>query len=382
MNNSPNKNNPCDIVIISPFAPPEKGANVERVEHLQKFFNTQNIVTAIWSPLRSVTEIKEIWRYPSIRALVSRIWKNPPKVIIGTSPPMTHAAIAAIVCFARGTPFILDMRDPWPDAAQKIGLYSKKSLKFWIYKIIEHITYHIAKQIWVVSPYLENWLTKYVPSQKIHIISNGTLPQRFKPNVSLRKKMRTRYAIPTDELTVLFSGDFSAHGLESFLNNTIPTFKKNRCTLIIATSLNKSKNEKYWKDIFEKNSFKSFRLIDLPKLSDKEVSDIFAMSDWGVTLVPDNLPYMIPVKTYDYIASGLFVFARAPLNGALASLITHYNLGSIVRSDELAAKELESVFSKPEEWKKIAVHNRSVSLTLSRDQQAKKALELIHKWIK
>lgn len=382
MSKAPNKNIQYDVVIISPFASPEKGANVERVEHLQKFFNTHGVATTIWSPLRNKSEMEKIWRYPTIYALISSIWNDPPKVIIGTSPPMTHAAIAAIVCFIRGVPFILDVRDPWPDAAQKIGLYSKKGLKFWTYKVLEHITYHLTEQAWVVSPYLKNWLTQHMPPQKIYIISNGTLPQRFKPSVSVRKRMRARYAIPTNALTILFSGDFSSHGLEEFLAKTIPTFKKNHTTLILATTFNNYKNEKYWIDIFEKNSFKSFRLIDLPKLSDKEVSDIFAMSDWGVTLVPDILPYMIPVKTYDYIASGLFVFARAPSNGALTSFIIRHNLGTVVKSDELAVKELDAILSKTEEWRKIAAQNRATSLTFSRDQQAQKALQLIKKWIK
>ncbi len=368
---------PFNVIIVSPFASPEKGANVERVSHLQSFFSSQNMNTITWSPQRSTPSAEKVWRYPSLRALASRIWNDPPSLVIGTSPPMTHAAVAALACLFRGVPFILDIRDPWPDAAQKIGLYSKWEVKYWVYKILEHVTYRIARQAWVVNPYLKEWLGTRLNSKKIHVISNGTLPLRFKPSPSARKKMRTRFSISPITLTILFSGDFSSHGLESFLAKTLPVFKKKNVMIVLATTFSSSKNESYWKEIFSEHAFTSFRLIDLPALSDKEVSDLFAMADWGVSLVPSSLPYMIPVKTYDYIAAGLFVFARAPKGGALDSFMMSEKIGKIVHADEYAPAALDSLFSHPSEWKKTAKLNQGMAPALSRDIQAQKAVNLI-----
>ncbi len=374
--------NLAEVVIISPFASPEKGANVERVGHLQSFFTTHGIPAQIWSPHRNTTFAEKVWRYPSLRVMMSRIWNNPPVLVIGTSPPMTHASMAALVCFFRGVPFVLDIRDPWPDAAQKIGQYSKWEIKYWIYKMLEHVTYRIAQQVWVVNSYLKNWLSTHISPKKIHVVSNGTLPQRFKPDAASRKKMRTRFSIPASAITILFSGDFSSHGLEEFLSETLRTFQKNNCILVVATSFSPSKSESYWKNIFEKNSFSNYRLINLPALSNNEVPELFAMADWGISLAPLFLPYMIPVKTYDYISAGLFVFARASERGALDSFMTSEKIGKIVYSNENAPAALESLFSHPTRWKKLAKQNQELSPAWSRDIQAQKAVNLIQELTK
>ncbi len=369
------------IIIISPFAPPEVGANAERVSHFQSYFSKQGIPTEIWSPDRGNASVKGVRRYSSIRSLYSRIRNERPRLIIGTSPPMTHSAVGAIGAFFSNIPFVLDIRDPWPDAAQKIGLYSRWSPKYWIYKFLEHLTLFLASQVWVVNSYLQGQFSGIVAKKKVHVVANGTLPTRFKPSAVLRKKMRTHYHIPIISHVILFSGDFSSHGLESFLTHTIPCLKKKDAWVVLATSFSTPKTIPYWKSFFESHGYSNYTLIDLPAVPYADVAGIFAMADWGVSLVPPVLPYMIPVKTYDYMASGLFVVARGPKGGALDTFLQTYDAGLFFASDEEAAKGMNEAFRFPK-WKNASANAKTFSSLFNRDIQAQKAMKLIHSILK
>lgn len=68
-------------------------------------------------------------------------------VILATSPPLPGAWAAALAARARGIPFVLDVRDLWPDAAAALGELSDprvirafKTVERWIYRSAAVVT--------------------------------------------------------------------------------------------------------------------------------------------------------------------------------------------------------------------------------------------------
>ncbi len=108
-----------------------------------------------------------------------------PDVVIASSPPLFVGIIGVIFKKLWHVPFILDIRDLWPESVESVGAVKNKKLlrqaeklAHWIYKNADHIT--------VTSPGIQKKLTsqrlKILPA--ISIIPNGAELDLFKPDIS------------------------------------------------------------------------------------------------------------------------------------------------------------------------------------------------------
>ncbi|MEK9132265.1 MAG: glycosyltransferase family 4 protein, partial [Patescibacteria group bacterium] len=108
-----------------------------------------------------------------------------PDVVIASSPPLFVGIIGVIFKKLWHVPFILDIRDLWPESVESVGAVKNKKLlrqaeklAHWIYKNAAHIT--------VTSPGIQKKLTsqrlKILPA--ISIIPNGAELDLFKPDIS------------------------------------------------------------------------------------------------------------------------------------------------------------------------------------------------------
>jgi hypothetical protein len=143
-----------EILIISSYYPPEKGAAANRIEQLALKLNQHNYKVTVICPLGnypkgalfseykgkfSVTEnlkniiVKRLWIYPSIsKNVVVRIFsvlsfaaclffyllfKKTPKKVIVQSPPLLLSFISVFVLSLKNKKIILNISDLWPLAA-------------------------------------------------------------------------------------------------------------------------------------------------------------------------------------------------------------------------------------------------------------------------
>ncbi len=370
------------IWIITPHAEPERGACVIRMHTFASMLEKNKWDCQLVAPQHDgIESTAQVLRYKGLWSLARLIIKHKPQLIIGTSPPMTHSSIAGIVAWMMRIPFILDVRDPWMEAAIKVGVYPPDSWKVKIYQTLEWITYRIASHILVVSPEVGQRIPARVAEKKLSIIPNGTLPLIFKPDKAMRRECRKKMQIPASATVVLLSGDFGQHGLISFLEKALPVMQKNKAHLIIALSFSGTMNKESIAQFCQTRGFEQFHVVDLPHLELKQVAELFAAADWGVTLVPDGLDYMIPVKTYDYFAAGLFVVARGPPISALRRTMETAQLGSYSSTDTQAAHAMSKAFAS-KKWKENAHRARVIALEqFDRDLQQEKLTFLVNKFL-
>ena len=100
-------------------------------------------------------------------------------LVMGTSPSLFQAFSAAWVAILKRRPFLLEVRDLWPDFAIEMGILKSRILIF-VARIGEKFLYWRAKHILVNSPaYVDYLIGKGIKPEKITLIPNGVDPQMF-----------------------------------------------------------------------------------------------------------------------------------------------------------------------------------------------------------
>ncbi len=130
-----------------------------------------------------------VWRVVAFLSfMVSSVWEalkvRNVDVVIGTSPPIFQGLSAWVVATLKWKPFILEVRDLWPEFAIDMGVL-KSPVLIWLSRQLELFLYHRARHIVVNSPAYRIYLMeKGVPGSKITFIANGVDPQMFETLVS------------------------------------------------------------------------------------------------------------------------------------------------------------------------------------------------------
>lgn len=127
-----------------------------------------------------------VWRVVSfLTFMVSSWWTGlrcrPIDLVMGTTPPIFQAVSAWLVAFMRRRPFLLEVRDLWPEFAIGMGVL-RNPLLIRLSRLLEAFLYRRATHIVVNSPAYRNYLVgKGVAPSKVTVICNGVDPTMFDP---------------------------------------------------------------------------------------------------------------------------------------------------------------------------------------------------------
>jgi glycosyltransferase involved in cell wall biosynthesis len=125
-------------------------------------------------------------------------------LVMGTTPPLFQSFSAWLVSFIKRKPFLLEVRDLWPEFAVSMKVIQNPFL-IALAQGLEKFLYKKATHILVNSPaYIRFIRNKRIPSQKITFIPYGTDTEMFNPEVDgrvVRKELGLR-----NEFLVLYAG--------------------------------------------------------------------------------------------------------------------------------------------------------------------------------
>jgi glycosyltransferase involved in cell wall biosynthesis len=137
-------------------------------------------------------------------------------VVMGTSPPLFQALSAWAVSIVRWKPFVLEIRDLWPEFAIDIGLL-KSPILIWAARRLESFLYRRATHLLVNSPaYREYLVGRGLPVEKISLIPNGVDPAMFASEFG-GPQLRRQWGLE-DKFVVMYAGALGmANDLETLL---------------------------------------------------------------------------------------------------------------------------------------------------------------------
>jgi len=125
-------------------------------------------------------------------------------LVMGTSPPIFQAVSAWLTAMLRGKPFLLEVRDLWPEFGISMGVL-KSPVIIALSKWLEKFLYQQADCILVNSPsYVDHIVIKGISERKIKYIPYGTDIEMFKPGLD-GSNFRIRMHL-MDKFLVLYTG--------------------------------------------------------------------------------------------------------------------------------------------------------------------------------
>jgi len=198
-----------ELLIISNYYPPEKGAAANRIEQLALKLHQNKYKVSVICPLGnypkgelfpeykgkfSVTEnrdgisVKRLWIYPSVsKNLVVRIisvmsfslslffyllFQKTPKKIVVQSPPLLLSFISVFVLSLKRKKIILNISDLWPLAAIELKALKKDSLSHKLSLFLERYIYRKASLILGQSNEIIDHVHAIFPQKKYFLYRN------------------------------------------------------------------------------------------------------------------------------------------------------------------------------------------------------------------
>jgi glycosyltransferase involved in cell wall biosynthesis len=236
----------------------------------------------------------------TITATINGLRAGPVDVVMGTSPPIFQAISAWLIAFVRGKPFLLEIRDLWPEFAIDIGILKNECL-IWMSRRFEMFLYHRATHLVVNSPaYREYLIEKGVPSEKVSLIANGVDPSLFSPEIedaSIRNEFNFH-----DKFVVTYAGAF---GMANDLDTLVRAADRLRSRSDIHILLvGDGKERERLHDEVAKRKLENVTFCRArPK---REIPAVLAASDACVATLKDIAMFRTtyPNKVFDYMAAG------------------------------------------------------------------------------
>ena len=198
-----------DILIISNYYPPEKGAAANRIEQLALKLNQNNYKVTVLCPLGnypkgelfpeykgkfSVTEnlqnitVKRLWIYPSVSKNIFKrtlsvlsfsavlffylLFKKTSYKVIVQSPPLLLSFISVFVLSLKRKKIILNVSDLWPLAAIELNALKKNSFSHKVSLFFERFIYSKATLIFGQSNEIISHIHSIFPQKKCHLYRN------------------------------------------------------------------------------------------------------------------------------------------------------------------------------------------------------------------
>lgn len=299
-------------------------------------------------------------------------------LVMGTTPQIFQAFSAWIVALIKRKPFLLEVRDLWPEFAVDMKVLTNPlmiSLARWMEKFL----YTRATHILVNSPAYKEYIhARRVPESKITFIPYGADVDMFNPSVSglaVRKQLGLE-----DKFVVLYAGALGEA-------NDIYTL------LCAARHLNHQKHIRFvlWGDGKERPNLQleaeRLRLENVifagvcPK---KEMPYVIASSDVCLAIL-QNVPMFrttYPNKVFDYMAA-----ARPTvlvIDGVIREVIESSKGGVFVEpgNHELLAKSILELSRDPQKVKQMGENARAYLVqNLDRRDKLDETLKLLTKLV-
>lgn len=378
------------IAIFTPYAFPEMGACSFRIESFRKYFESEKIETAIFSPERKgIGKTPDnYYRYNGIREAMKIVFDSGFDLIIGTSPPLTHSLFVLIAAKIKGVPVIIDLRDPWTHAYEGLGIYKNTNPKLWIYKFFEFIAYNFADKIFVVTQEIKKIAERNTLNRKkISLIPNGTNLSMFKFDDNKGKKIRKNLGIPQTSKVCIYAGAFVKKDVEVMIESISGILKETKTFLILVIPIDEATKNEYRKlqeKIRETGIKEQTKIIDSKNFGfQNKLFEYYSACDFALNPLPKGMSdYCIPAKTYDYFACNLPVVAKGDTDKELAKIITKNNLGWFASTWEEFNKKVVLAIENTE-LKKIGKKARkNAEEKFDRKYSNEKALRIIKELIK
>ena len=317
-----------NVTVITCFPNFPKGKVFEG--YTNKLYQKENMdgitVIRVWS---YITEnngfVKRVIDYVSY-ALTSFLFGLFVKtdLIIATSPQFFTAISGRILSVFKQRPWVMEVRDLWPDSIAAVGSMNKNSKLFSLLKKIEHHLYHSASKIVVVTDSFKKYIIKehQIKPKKVGVFKNGVLVSNFQISNS-NEVFNLKKSLGLENKTIIsYLGTHGlAHGLRFVLESISKISDPELHFLFIGDGAEKQNLLEYSKNLESRN----FTFLD--SVSKRNIPLYIELSDYSLVNLKksDEFKNVIPSKIFENIA--MYKPILLGVEGESKELIENYEVG-------------------------------------------------------
>jgi len=257
-----------------------------------------------------------------------------PDVIIITSPSIFVGISAIMLSKVKGVPFILEVRDLWPESAVATGVLTNRILLNILYWL-EYRLYKYSRKIIVLTPAFKENIERRFPEfiGKIEIITNGA-DFNLMDSSTKAASIRKRYGWENKRVYAYFG----AHGVANDLMQVIEAAKNLQMhNDIHFVLIGDGMQKEALKQKAEEYALQNLQFIDsIPKM---EVADYIEAIDVGMAILKktDTFKTVYPNKVFDYMSCKKPVLVT--IDGITRALIEKANCGLYSEPENIEAFE-------------------------------------------
>lgn len=265
-----------------------------------------------------------------------------PDIVLVSSPPLPVAGLGPLLARRFGCPWVLEVRDVWPESAVSVGWLSPEGR---MYRLAERFARRVtrsAPMVIVPTPGLEPLLRAHGATD-VRTVPGIVLPRQ--PDPERRRVARSRLGIRDDECVFLYLGAIGvANGLDLLIDAVarLPAGVTARVVVAGDGSARRS-----FADAISAQRLRHITL--LPPVGQDEVSDLLAAADVGLHLLrPDPLfASALPSKALEYLGASLPFVTTVP--GLPSDVAVASGGAAVVTAAELTAEFTSWANASPEE---------------------------------
>jgi glycosyltransferase involved in cell wall biosynthesis len=275
-------------------------------------------------------------------------------LVMGTTPPIFQAVSAWVVSIVRRKPFLLEVRDLWPEFGVGMGVL-KNPIIIALARWLENFLYGRATHILVNSPaYRTYLLEKGLPGAKVTFIPYGTDVEMFHPDVdgtAIRRKLGV-----DEKFVVLYAGAMgAANDIYTILRAAERLQNESKIHFVLFGDGKERGNIEA--EVRRKNLGNVLIAGVYPK---REMPFVLASSDVCLAILQNIVMFRTtyPNKVFDYMAAGRATILV--IDGVIREVIETSKGGVFVEpgDDEQLAKTVLELSRDPEQVRQMARNAR------------------------
>jgi len=250
-------------------------------------------------------------------------------LVFATSTPLTAGIPGIVARWIKGTPFVFEVRDLWPELPREMKVITNPVILAMM-GFLEWASYKSAHRLIGLSPGIVEGIKRHdINDDKITLIPNGCDLDVFGDS----KEIWRPEGVNPDDLMAVFTGTHgSANGLDAVLDtaNILQDQGHNNIKFVL---IGQGKLKPNLQERAKKEALNN--VIFLDPVSKIELAKLMAGADIGMQILA-NIPAFYygtsPNKFFDYLSAGLPIMTNYP--GWVADLIAEHECGYAISPED------------------------------------------------
>jgi colanic acid biosynthesis glycosyl transferase WcaI len=308
-------------------------------------------------------------------AVIAGIFQQRPDVIVATSPQFFAAVGGCILALLLKLPFVMEVRDLWPDSIVAVGAM-QRNFALRLLEKLELFLYEQASAVVVLTPaFRTNLLQRGVQPGKVHVIVSGVDLSRYSP-VERNPLLAAEWNIKPHHFVIGYIGTFGmAHGLGNVLDAAQLISDPDIRFLLVGTG---QARDELTAEIRKR---RIENVILVPAQPKEQVREFWGLCDVSLVHLRSTPLFqtVIPSKLFESMAMGLPVMLASP-KGQASEILAQEQMGIWIKPEDPQALAVAATKLKRTDLLRqgFARNSLAAAKRYSREQKSRQMLTLLH----